>query len=274
MNQLNLAIVKTSDGLELEGAVFGEGKKGIILIHGVGNSFYRTPLITVAEFLGKNGYMALCPNTRGHDWIARSTDGQKIMGASFETIEESLLDIDAFIEFLRSRGCEKVALVGHSLGAAKVINYAATQRNSDLVKTVISCSSADMAYERRHEKYDGFDEVFADAQRAISEGRPLEILELKKKDGTHEYYSARTLVNKYGPEDLANGINHVQSVEIPLLLLVGGKETRTLRTTRMLEEASVSPKKEVVVIDGAEHFYSEHESDVAAALLNWLNEVM
>ncbi|MAH22065.1 MAG: hypothetical protein CMO12_04580 [Thaumarchaeota archaeon] len=274
MNQLDLVTVRTADELELEAAVFGEGKKGVVLIHGVGNSFYRTPLLAVAKVLGNNGYMVLCPNTRGHDWIARSTNGQKVMGASFETIEESLLDIDAFIEFLRSSGCEEVALVGHSLGAAKVIYYSATRNSSDLVKTVISCSSADMAYERRHEKYDGFDEVLTHAQRAISEDRPLEILELKKKDGTHEYYSAKTLVNKYGPEDRANGLNHVRLVKVPLLLLVGGKETRTIRTTHMLDKASVSPRKEIVVIEGAEHFYSEHEGEVAAALLKWLNEVM
>jgi pimeloyl-ACP methyl ester carboxylesterase len=89
----------------------GAAKPALVLVHG-GRDHARS-FDAVARAL-RNRFRVLAPDLRGHgdsDWAE---------GGSY-AMAEFVLDLDRFVEFL---GPEPVALLGHSLGGAIVLQYA------------------------------------------------------------------------------------------------------------------------------------------------------
>src|SRR5438552_5540405 len=124
----------TRDGLRLDGALTlarsaSEGNSpststAAILLHGVASNFYTSstfePLIPkLQEF----GLAVLSVNTRGHDSVFGASLGnvRRRFGAAYEIVDDCRLDIAAWIGFLKSRGHQSIALIGHSLGAVKAV---------------------------------------------------------------------------------------------------------------------------------------------------------
>ena len=100
---ISFVSAETSDGVKLDGVMFWNPEKelvspvGLVFVHGVAHNFYSTPLRYFAEHLADDGYRTLVMNTRGHDWISESQKGASLMGAAFELMEQSLLDLDALV---------------------------------------------------------------------------------------------------------------------------------------------------------------------------------
>ena len=140
---MNGELVKTitSDGLELAG--FWMDQKSDIAVlhtHGTAGDFYTHKFIEVeGEQLASQNISFLTANNRGHDVIAdiRKLEGDQIgwkqVGGAYENIEESVFDIDAWVQFLVSRGVKKIILQGHSLGPNKTIYYQYKNQNPYVV---------------------------------------------------------------------------------------------------------------------------------------------
>ncbi len=275
MANIELVSARTSDGVKLDGVMFWNAEKeltppvGLVFVHGVAHNFYNTPLRYFAEHLADDGYRTIVMNTRGHDWISESPKGASLMGAAFELMEHSLLDLDAFLGFLEEKGLQRIGLVGHSLGAAKVIEYQ-SKRKRNSVKAVISCSCAELSYDERHQKFENFDEIHSDAEWMVNEKRPEEIFRLKRLDGTTNFYSARTLIDKYGPNDKANALRHVRSITCPILLLSGKEESRLNRFSKRLYDEAKDGMKTIFDIAGADHYYEGHEDEMKKIMSDWL----
>src|SRR5262245_11698641 len=122
----------TRDGLRLDGALapcphtssdFSRSSAtAAILLHGVASNFYTSstfePLLPKLHALEWN---TLSVNTRGHDSVFGTSMGnvRRRLGAAYEIVDECRLDVAAWIDFLKSRGFQKLILIGHSLGAVK-----------------------------------------------------------------------------------------------------------------------------------------------------------
>ncbi|MBI4460565.1 MAG: alpha/beta fold hydrolase [Acidobacteria bacterium] len=89
---------------------------GLLMVHGAGTdlaNFYNFPPL----HLEKWGYPVLAINTRFHDNTSKFIDNP---------LELEALDIAAAITYLKSRPgieIEKIVLIGHSLGGARVVFY-------------------------------------------------------------------------------------------------------------------------------------------------------
>jgi pimeloyl-ACP methyl ester carboxylesterase len=96
-----------------------------LAVHGTGSNFYSGHLFdNLSPKLVAARLPVLRVNTRGNDVIstAATMEGPRRVGSSLERVDDCRHDVLAWLEFLAQRGFAKIAVVGHSLGAIKVIH--------------------------------------------------------------------------------------------------------------------------------------------------------
>ena len=268
----DLVKVKTSDGVEPQGLFYNAGQKGntaIILLHGVARNFYSDPLPKIAESLSKAGYACIAINTRGHDWIAPSPGSNGWMGAAFEIMSESIFDIEAFIRFLTNAGYGKVALLGHSLGALKVVYYQ-KRRRDPAVKGLIMLSPANLSYNSRVVRIPGFEESYRVAEKYVAEGRKDQLIRIPSPADweSDTIFSAETFVDKYNQSSGYDTAENLSDVNCPTLICAGSKE----KALREFAASLSNPEKNRAfeLVEGASHFYGGCESLVGDKIASWL----
>ncbi len=143
--QLELVSVVTSDGVRLDGTLMrpapgvasGVGVDAVVLHHGYSANFY-TPgfFATMQEKLASMGVFALRVNNRGHDLVFNSAIGR--LGSSYELMDDSRLDWQAWFDFAVSLGCRSIVPWGHSLGAVKNAYYVATEQDERVPGAIVS----------------------------------------------------------------------------------------------------------------------------------------
>ncbi len=271
MTIIDLVSARTSDGYWLHGALFPSGEtssKGLVFVHGVAWSFYRGLMFRMAERLSGEGYLCLSINTRGHDWVSRSPS-RGFEGAAFEKFDDCLLDLDAFLPLLEDRGVTATGLVGHSLGALKVLYYQ-SRRKRPTVKAVVACSPPNISHEGRARIYPWFMDKHSEAAKLLSEDRGYELLRTPAEGDTDYLISAATFVDKYGPRNTAYAAQFIGTTDCPILLISGTVERANNDFTKELS-ALVPPRVcQRVELQGADHFYRGHEEEAAQHISSWL----
>jgi pimeloyl-ACP methyl ester carboxylesterase len=267
-----LCELTTTDGQALHGLLYTppEGPsdaRAVLIVHGVSGTFYQRPYPQLSEALARRGFTTLVANNRGHDWVARAGDGSPTSGATYEMFEHCVLDIDAGLNHLAERGFEQFALVGHSLGATKVVYYQGTRHRAD-VAAVVVCSAPMLFYSTRRLEQPGFDELLARAQAMVAEGRGEELFHARAGSGPG-LFSARTYVNKYGPEEHTDVRPLAERVGCPLLAMCGSAEfsPNFVPYAREIAERAGGASH---VIDGATHNYAGCEDEVGNLIADWL----
>jgi pimeloyl-ACP methyl ester carboxylesterase len=125
--------VKPEDGLVLAGLVIRpdevpRGRAAVVWVHGAGVNFYAPTFLRIGRDLARRGFLFVTGNNRGHDfgtplgWVGNDAIRG---GVGWEGFEQSPLDIRAWINLMDELRAQGVALIGHSLGAAKVTYYQA-----------------------------------------------------------------------------------------------------------------------------------------------------
>jgi pimeloyl-ACP methyl ester carboxylesterase len=270
----DLVSFSTRDGETLHGLTFTPDESGpaddlaIVLVHGIAMNFYSGPLPIVGRLLAERGYAVLCINTRGHDWIARAGNGTAFGGASYEEIEGCLPDLDAALGSLATRGYRRYVLFGHSLGGVKVLFYQGTRQRPDVVG-VVSCSTPKQFYAQRVAEQPEFPRRMAEAQSLIAAGRGEELL-WAPTSAAMGLFSARTYVNKYGPEERTDVRPHAARLGCPLLATAGSHEPTFVAHVQELVAVAGPGRATWYVVQGAEHFYRGYEPELTGEVVGWL----
>ena len=170
------------------------------------------------------------------------------------------------------RGYRSIGLLGHSMGSVRVAYYAATQ--DDLrVATVVPVSPVRLSYSYFMESEDA--EEFAAnieiARRLIARGEPEGVFRVGHP--IPQLFSAASFLDKHGPEEKYNLINHAHGIRVPMLTLNGSLEThsRLRDMAQDLAAAAVnSPKAETLMVEGGEHSLVNRTTEASDAVLKWL----
>lgn len=115
---------ESSDGVPLEGRLFGEGSAGVVLSHMRPSD--QTSWWDFAEELAGEGYLVLTYNHRGYcpGGVGGCSGGEGDLG-------EIWRDVVGAVTFLRSEGAQRVSLIGASMGGTASL-YAAAQEELGL----------------------------------------------------------------------------------------------------------------------------------------------
>lgn len=132
---MELVRVTKADKARLEGpwypatAAVGSTIDAVIMHYGVGGNFYAAGFFEEAlPALAACGIAVLRAKNRGHDGVYRQygpDPAPLLLGAAYEVMDDSRYDCRAWLDFAAARGCRRIAMWGHSLGAVKAICFAA-----------------------------------------------------------------------------------------------------------------------------------------------------
>ena len=304
---VELVRTTTSDGLRLDGALWlplplGEGRgegsgspplplsfsltlagerpTAAILLHGVAGNFYTSstfePLILRLQALGM---AVLAVNTRGHDSVFGSMAGnvRRRLGAAYETVDDCRLDIGAWLSFLAGRGHERVVLMGHSLGAIKAV-YAMAHEKWPQVAAVVAASPPRLSYSAfmNSPESSTFRESMGTAESMAAEGRGDELF--TGKFPFPLLITAAGYIDKYGPTERYNILHFAADIPCAALFTYGSKELAYGGIAfEGLPEALMglpgSERRQVAVIDGADHVYAGVAEQLAGSVAEWLQRL-
>ncbi|MBX9824626.1 MAG: alpha/beta fold hydrolase [Xanthobacteraceae bacterium] len=267
--------ITTTDGVLLHLAYFPPAladRPVLLCTHGVGNTFYTTPLWMVARQLAGEGYGVAVLNNRGHEWVTMNMLDSRWTGAAYERIEDGVLDFTAALAWLERQGHRTVVLVGHSLGGLKAA-YMQAFHPSPAVVALAMCSSPRLPDEKVWD-WSAHEAILRTATDLVSSGRGDELMQVAMPTNTpaiRGLMSAGTYVNKYGPGAATTALRYAERIKVPTFLLAGSEEKPQRSFARDLEPALINAgsvtRRE---IDGADHMYTDRHAAVAHALGAWL----
>jgi alpha-beta hydrolase superfamily lysophospholipase len=138
--QTELITVATSDGVELDGAIYrpvaGSPRRGasILMVHGLTWNFYRGPSRWLPPLLAAQGYACLSLNMRDHD-LSEPKD--------FALAHH---DLRAGIDHLAGAGSGDVVLLAHGFACNKVVCYPAMSGDHAPRRSILATLGAVKAY--------------------------------------------------------------------------------------------------------------------------------
>jgi len=287
---VDLVHTTTEDGFRLDGvlqsgnrdAAQASQRTAVLCLHGVGGNFYGSTLLeSVANALSEINCDVLRINTRGHDAysIAHTTSNQPHQGAAFETVDDCRLDISGWVTWLRDRGYQKVILLGHSLGAVKVI-YAQTYQPHPEVSGVVAISPPRLSCQafQHGQQSARFFETLSDAQRLVEAGEGQTLI--RTRVPVPLLISAAGFIDKYGPAERYNFLKFATSVDCPILFTFGSRELEhggiafaglPSAIETLASQSSTPPwRAEVAVIEGADHHYRQGREELNRRLISWV----
>ncbi|MDR2971982.1 MAG: hypothetical protein LBU83_08650 [Bacteroidales bacterium] len=138
-----LVSFNNDNGLELIGIIFEPNNKNAIIIHIHGNygNFYNNKFIWVmSQRYVENDIGFLSFNLSAHDGLCEGYDNGTLryIGGVVANYNESILDIDAAVRFVKQLGYSRIILQGHSLGCDKAIDYILTHHIESLELILLS----------------------------------------------------------------------------------------------------------------------------------------
>jgi alpha-beta hydrolase superfamily lysophospholipase len=268
-----------ADGVPLDGMVFepeASPRGAVLLVHGAGSHFYQRLYQVLGATLAAAGYRVLAGTNRGHDLGAYlPNDGPEILlgGAAWERFADSLLDVRAWVDLLAGEAAPEaglpLALVGHSLGAAKVAHYQATTQDAR-VMAVAGCSGLGFGSRLFHRRGPTEERVAA-VRRLVESGQGEQLLDQSYQ---RRYISAQTYLDRIdrlrttAPTDLAR-------ISVPLLVAYATGEGGTPELLADIQaSATASPRCDTLLVADADHDYHGHEATVGEALVRWLDSLL
>jgi pimeloyl-ACP methyl ester carboxylesterase len=121
---------RASDGVLLDGRVFGGGRVGVVLVHMGRPGDTQVDWSGLARLLSGRGYRVLTYDRRGV--CPRRGAG---CSSGVDDYASSWRDVSGAFAFLRARGVANIVVIGASIGAMSAL-YAASERRIDPVALI------------------------------------------------------------------------------------------------------------------------------------------
>lgn len=273
----------TKDGLRLACIHWDSKIKDtcIVFIHGQGGNVIENYFAHIwGRIFNENNIGFIYGHNRGYnhinDIITKDND-LKRCGATFEIFEESIYDVELWLNKAYELGYKKVILMGHSLGCNKIIYY--IYKNNPKIDGVILASPPDMVGLTLIEE-PTYNDLIKEAKENIDSGNPRKLLD-ELLDG-YSYTSSENFLNLYIEGNNIDNIpiernpkhfEQLESIKVKTLAFSGSNEAGPYSKIALLKEKALNcPDFAISFIEGSGHTYNNHEEDVANLIVEWLNK--
>ena len=231
---VDLVHVTTHDGVRLDGTwrkphpeqASQLGVDVVIFHHGVGGNFLDLVCSISSDALpgqGVRGPTRQQPRPRP---VSRAVVGEdaKRLGAAYEDMDDCRYDWEAWVDFTKRLAIAGSDLWGHSLGATKSICYMATQ-GDPRVTCVVAGSPPRFSYSAYAalESGEAFRQIAGQAQQ-YDAGHPGTLLDTIYPIPL--LVTAEVFIQKYGPEEKYDILQHIPMVQCPCSSWLGQRKHR------------------------------------------------
>jgi pimeloyl-ACP methyl ester carboxylesterase len=189
---------------------------------------------------------------------------------------DAIAEIGAWVDWLKTQGVRNVALLGHSRGGSQTARYAAASADPVVTAVILVAPltwSEDYAaadYEKRYGK--PLAPVLAKAQNLVDAGKgdtlmdPVDFIYCEQTSAT-----AAAFVSYYGPDHAMDAPGIIPGIKSPVLVVAGSEDTVVKELPERVEPLADGERVQLLVMDGADHFfrdlYSEDIADTVAEML-------
>jgi pimeloyl-ACP methyl ester carboxylesterase len=282
---------KTNDGLCLNGLLSTssiQSRKIIIHIHGMAgsplmNAYYQS----MHEKYSDENIAFLVTEHRGTGTVTEfaTEKTSRTVGNAFELFEESILDIEAWVQFAEQEGYTEIWLQSHSLGTSKAAYYATTSSSPNIVGLLLLSPSDMIGLVHDQVGYQDHQKMLPIAKKLIQEGKGDALISHKLWG---EYLlSAKTYLNFFDKgaktaifnfSDDSLGWDVVNAINIPVLAITGTKDDGIVPVidpheamVKLKKELKRSPRVATVVIENAEHSFDGFDKEIIDEVITFIN---
>jgi len=259
-SRLELIRVDAEDGVALNGLLWEPQRASdslAIMVPGGTTGAALFPAhdyAPLASALTEKGYAFLLSNMRASYNNAYAEYG------------EAVKDIAAFVAYAKARGYEKIAILGISLGGARVAQYMA-ERGDAAVKAVgfvASIPSPYLEFQLRNSEADKrrLEETLAHARELVAAGKGEQPVAYDGWfPGVSVMGSAKALISFFGApsdESAPSSVKFGPKIRVPALVIHGDKDELALppNAQAIYDSLSASPQRDLVWVKGASHYLS------------------
>lgn len=273
-----LVYIQSEDGLPLEGLVIqpnrpAPGALPLLFVHGLTGKFYSPTVVRIGRELAARGYTFVSGNNRGHDFgypFRRSPNDQPtIYGGGWELFSQSPRDVGAWVTFVAGLGFDGLALLGHSLGARKVVYYQ-SEREDRRVRGLMTASPPIRSGITRPE-------LVAQAEAMVAAGKANDLLPWGISPAGGGTLSAASYLDRsrhgtdlFGVQSRDAAIGRIRA---PLLAFFGTDEASVGGAAELAiirANATGAARVETHLFEGPDHSYTGHHAAVGERLASWL----
>ena len=189
---------------------------------------------------------------------------------------DAVAEIGAWLEWLKGQGVKKIALLGHSRGGNQTARFAAGTSDPAVTAVILiapqtwSAEYAAADYEKRYGK--PLEPVLARARELVDAGKgdalvkPVDFIYCEQTGAT-----AAAFVSYYTPDTDMDTPSLVPAIKLPVLVIAGSEDTAVKGLPEKVEPLADGERVQLMVVDGADHFfrdlYSEDIADAVAEML-------
>lgn len=294
--KINIHNVKTSDDLRLQGIEYEpETKDGCVLfVHGMSGNFIENYVGQVlGEELSKNDIGFIYSHNRGYNHINDIATSQiengsyktKRIGAMYEIFTESLLDIEAWVKKCDDLGYKKIILMGHSLGAPKIIYYFSQKKPNNITGVILTSPGDMVGLITKAEYQPNFQELYDEAENNVQSGEPRKLLSSQVWDWyTLSSQTFLSLFEKHGAVDNLplhekdGDFSQLASINVPILGIMAEHDDIAINTLqddlKLIEEKATGATSFTgKFVSNTGHTYDAQEKQLADVVIDWVKNL-
>jgi len=291
---INISHVWTVDGLRLMGIHYEPELKNtcVLFIHGMSGNFIENYFGQIlGETLVTAGIGFIYSHNRGYNHVndiatkeKQENGGFKTVrvGATYERFEDSVFDIEAWVEETKKYGYQKIILMGHSLGCNKVIHHLFKKGSKEITGLILASPPDMVANGEEAGKSKIYDSLLVEAKKNVVENNPRKLLSQQLWDWyTLSSQTFLDLFEEFGPADNLPLMRNPEqfpelaSVDIPIFVLIGEFDDIVVRTLEgdlslIEKKATSTPSFTKKILPKANHCYEGQEKTLANEVLDWI----
>ncbi|MCR4330204.1 MAG: alpha/beta hydrolase [Candidatus Roizmanbacteria bacterium] len=293
--RINILHIWTEDNLRLQGVHYDSGSKNtcVLCIHGMSGNFIENYFASVlGDTLSNQNIGFVYGHNRGYnhinDIVKKEADGKfktVRIGAMYERFEESINDIDAWLNEVKRLGYKKVVLLGHSLGCNKTIYFYSKKQPKDIAGVVLASPPDMVGLFEKTEYQPNHKELLSEAISNIKDGNPRKLVSGTVWDwyqlSSQTYFDlseTKGLVDNLPVLRSPDKFEELSQINVPILGIMGELDDIAIKTLEedmdlIASKAEKCPSFTKEFIKGANHTYDQQEEAFAKVVTDWVKKL-
>lgn len=181
--------------------------------------------------------------------------------------EDAVSEIGAWVDWLKSQGASRVALLGHSRGGAQTALYAA-EHDSPLLQAVVLLAPPTLkntdptGYQRRYHK--PLKPILERARKLVKQGKGNTVLAHTDMISCPDTgVTAASFVSYYGQDPRLDTPYLLPKIHKPTLVIVAGNDEVVVGLDKIVASLADGKNLHMQIIDNADHFFRDLYADDA-----------